>query len=196
VNIAVPKARMDVAEFLAWSEGQPDDRYELVEGEVVAMTRDTVRHNQTKARIWRTLDDAVRKASLPCVVFVDGVGVASGKRTMRIPDVLVQCGPEPAPDAMVVDTPLIVVEVVSPSSEREDVESKLVDYFSMASVRHYLIVLLEKRVVLHHYRDNAGQIGVHILRDGELALDPPGLSVPVAALLGPEPAGSTEASQR
>ena len=46
---ALPKVRMNVEEFLAWSKRQPDDRYELVDGEIVAMTRDTVRHNRTKA---------------------------------------------------------------------------------------------------------------------------------------------------
>jgi Uma2 family endonuclease len=56
----VPKARMKVDEFLAWSERQPDDRYELVDGEIVAMTRDTVRHNRTKARRGERLDVAAR----------------------------------------------------------------------------------------------------------------------------------------
>ena len=58
----LPKVGMKVDEFLAWSARQPDDRYELVNGEVVAMTRDTVRHNRTKAAAWRALDDAVRGA--------------------------------------------------------------------------------------------------------------------------------------
>ena len=65
---ALPKARMNVEEFLAWSKRQPDDRYELVDGEIVAMTRDTVRHNRTKAAALRALEDAVRAAGLPCVV--------------------------------------------------------------------------------------------------------------------------------
>ena len=33
---ALPKTRMNVDEFLAWSKRQPDDRYELVNGEIVA----------------------------------------------------------------------------------------------------------------------------------------------------------------
>src|SRR6266436_5879208 len=51
----LPKARMKVDEFLAWSERQPDDRYELVDGEIVAMTRDTVRHNRTTFAAARAL---------------------------------------------------------------------------------------------------------------------------------------------
>jgi Uma2 family endonuclease len=181
----LPKARMKVDEFLAWSARQPDDRYELVDGEILAMTRDTVRHNRTKAAAWRTLDDAVQAAGLPCLVLVDGVGVPINDMTLRIPDVLVQCGAEPDPDALIIESPLIVVEVVSPSSERDDTDAKLVDYFSVAGVRHYLIVFSEKRVVAHHRRNDGGDIATRIAHDGDVTLDPPGIAVPVLALLGP-----------
>lgn len=185
----LPKARMRVDEFLAWSERQSDDRYELVDGEIVAMTRDSVRHNRTKTAAWRALDDAVRAAGLPCVVFVDGVGVPINDRTLRIPDVMVQCGAEPDPNALIVESPLIVVEVVSPSSEHDDTDTKLVDYFSVASIRHYLIIFSEKRVVVHHQRKDGSLIDTRIARDGEISLAPPGMAVPVAALLGPLSAG-------
>jgi Uma2 family endonuclease len=182
---ALPKKRMNVDEFLAWSERQPDDRYELVDGEVVAMTRDTVRHNLTKAAALRALEDAVRSAGLPCVVLIDGVGVAINDKTLRIPDVLVQCGAEPDLDALIVELPLIVVEVVSPSSERDDTDTKLIEYFSVASICHYLIIFSEKRVVVHHRRNDGGDIATRIAHDGDVTLDPPGIAVPVLALLGP-----------
>jgi Uma2 family endonuclease len=181
----VPKARMRVEEFLIWSERQPDARYELVDGEIVAMTGDSVRHNRTKFAAARALEDAVRAAGLPCTVFLDGVGVPINDETLRIPDVLVQCGPEPAPEALVVESPLIVVEVVSPSSERDDINAKLLNYFSVGSIRHYLIIFSEKRVVLHHHRNEAGAIATHIAHDGNINLTPPGITVSVAALLGP-----------
>ncbi|HWN51078.1 MAG TPA: Uma2 family endonuclease [Xanthobacteraceae bacterium] len=180
----VPKVRMNVDEFLVWSERQPDDRYELVDGEIVAMTRDTVRHNRTKLAACLALRDAVRAAGLPCEVFIDGVGVAINEKTLRIPDVVVQCGAEPDPRAMVIESPLIVVEVVSPSSERDDIDTKLMDYFSVASIRHYLIVFSERRAVVHHQRNERGTLDTRIVNGGDIALDPPGLSVSVAALLG------------
>jgi Uma2 family endonuclease len=181
---------MNVAEFLVWTEARPDDRYELVDGEIVAMTRDTVRHNRAKASAWRTLDDAVRKAGLNCIVLVGGVGVAVSDSTVRIPDVLVQCGAEPDPDAMLVDSPLIVLEVVSRSSERDDTDAKLVEYFSVASMHHYLIIFSEKRVVVHHQRNRQSTLDTRIVSDGEIELDPPGISVSFAALLGLPSSGS------
>jgi Uma2 family endonuclease len=181
----LPKVRMKVDEFLSWSQRQPDDRYELVDGEIVAMTRDTVLHNQTKFAAARALDDAVRGARLPRVVLIDGVGIKINDKTLRIPDVLVQCGAQPDPDALIVESPLIVVEVVSPSSERDDTETKLVEYFSVASIRHYLVILSEKRVVVHHQRKDGGDITTRIAHDGDIVLSPPGLTVAVATLLGP-----------
>ncbi len=188
----VPKVRMKVEEFLAWSNRQPDDRYELVDGEVVAMTRDTVRHNLAKSAASRALYDAVRAAKLSCNVFVDGVGVVINRETLRIPDVVVQCGGKFDPDATVVESPLIVVEVISPSSERDDTDTKLVEYFSVASICHYLIVFSEKRVVVHHRRNERGTIDTRIAHDGEIALDSPGMTLQVTALLGPQFDGNTE----
>jgi Uma2 family endonuclease len=118
------------------------------------------------------------------VVFLDGVGIAINDNTLRIPDVMVHCGAEPNPDSMVIEAPLIVVEVVSPSSERDDTDAKLVDYFSVTSIHHYLIVFSERRVVVHHRRTE-GAIDTRIAHDGEIELNPPGIAVPVAALLGP-----------
>jgi Uma2 family endonuclease len=181
----VPDVRMNVQEFLAWSERQPDeDRYELVDGEIVAMTRDTIGHNRAKLATCLALLNAVRAAGLPCEVFIDGVGVAINEKSLRIPDVVVQSGAAADPKAMIVQSPLIVVEVVSPSSERDDVDVKFLDYFSVASIRHYLIVFSEKRVVVHHQRNDRGTIESQIVTAGEIVLDPPGLSVSVSALLG------------
>jgi Uma2 family endonuclease len=186
MNVSLaPDVRMNVDEFLAWSGRQPDeDRYELVDGEVVAMTRDTALHNRTKGAVYVALLAAVRTAGLPCEVFVDGLGVAINEKSLRIPDVVVQCGVEVPPNAMIADAPLIAVEVVSPSSERDDVDTKFLDYFSVASIRHYLIVFSEKRVVIHHERSDRGTIESRIVTSGDITLDPPSISVSVAALLG------------
>jgi Uma2 family endonuclease len=185
MNLLVPNVRMNVDEFLVWSERQPDDRYELVDGEIVAMTRDTVGHNRTKGAAYVALLNAVRAAGLPCQVFIDGVGVRINENTLRIPDVVVQCEAELDSNATIIESPVIVVEVVSPSSERDDIGTKFMDYFSVSSIRQYLILYSERRAVVHHERNATGKIESRIVKDGDIALDPPGLSVSVAALFGP-----------
>jgi Uma2 family endonuclease len=183
--VTLPKQRMKVPEFLAWANEQLDTNYELVDGEVVAMAPDRLRHNLVKFAAARALEDAVKAAGLPCTVFTDGVGVVINDDTTRIPDASVQCGVKLKPRSMVLEAPLIVVEVTSPSSEQEDVSAKLIDYLLVPSIQHYLIVLPEKRAVLHHKRNDQGGWLTYIGKDGDIVLDPPGVRVPVAGLVGP-----------
>jgi len=183
---ALPKQRMKVPEFLAWANEQLDSRYELVDGEVVAMAPDRLRHNLVKLEVAVALREAVKAAGLPCTVFTDGVGVVINDETTRPPDASVQCGIKIKPNRMVLDAPLIVVEVVSPSSEQQDLGAKLIEYFSVPSIRHYLVVVPEKRAVVHYTRNDEGALSTYIGRSGDIRLDPPGMTVSVAAMLGPE----------
>ena len=84
---------------------------------------------------------------------------------------------------MTLEAPLIVVEVTSPSSERGDTDETLVEYFSVPSIRHYLIVSPVKKVVIHHARSQGGDITTRIASTGEIDLPPPGTTVAVAELL-------------
>jgi len=100
--------------------------------------------------------------------------------TVYEPDALVRCGPKAPSDVIAVDDPVIVVEVVSPSSRGIDTSVKLVDYFKLPPLRHYLIIQTDARAVIHHRRHDAGDIETRILNDAALALDPPGLEVALA----------------
>jgi Uma2 family endonuclease len=191
----LPKPRMKVPEFLAWANEQLDGRYELVDGEIVAMSPERMRHNLVKAAAHRALEDAVVAAGLPCTVFADGVGVLINDSTTRIPDASVQCGVKLNLESMVLEAPLVVVEVVSPSSEREDLGAKLIEYFSVSSIRHYLVVIPEKRAVVHHMRNKEGGLSTYIGRNGDIVLDPPGIKVPVTGLIGPSFDEGAEADQ-
>jgi Uma2 family endonuclease len=180
---AQPKTRMSVSEFLAWAVAQPRGRYELVRGEVVAMAPERARHNLLKGAVFKALGDAVARAGLPCTVFTHGMTVVIDTETSREPDAAVQCGVTTDLDSIVLEAPLIVVEVVSPSSERDDTGDKLIEYFSVPTIRHYLIINPQKSVVIHHARNDAGEIATRILSDGEITFDPPGIVVPVKPLL-------------
>lgn len=174
---------MTVPEFLAWAVAQPRGRYELVRGEVIAMAPERARHNLVKAAVFRALSDAVARAGAPCTVFTDGMTVVIDNEHSREPDAAVQCSVSTDLDSMILEAPLIVVEVTSPSSERDDTADKLVEYFSVPSVRHYLIVNPTKQVVIHHARDEDGEISTRIASSGQLDLTPPGIAVPVCELL-------------
>jgi Uma2 family endonuclease len=169
-------------EFIAWAAEQPTGRFELADGVIVAMAPERVGHSLTKVDAMIALRAAIKARGLACEALPDGASVRIDDRTVYEPDALVRCGERVPRDAVEVTDPVIVVEVVSPSSRGVDTGVKLVGYFKLPSVRHYLVVDTEHRAVIHHRRDEAGAIGVRILHDGPLALDPPGLEIEVGVV--------------
>jgi Uma2 family endonuclease len=166
-------------EFIAWALEQPAGRFELDNGVVVVMAPERASHNQAKLNAAIALRGAIGARGLVCRAMTDGMAVRIDDWTVYEPDALVRCGPPLPGEAIEVMDPIIVVEVVSPSSRGVDRGVKLAGYFSLPSVRHYLIVDTDRRVVIHHRRDEEGQIVVRIVHDGSLALDPPGLEIDV-----------------
>jgi Uma2 family endonuclease len=165
--------------FIAWAAAQTRGRFELAGGEVVAMTPERVEHTRAKTRTHRVLEDAIGAAGLGCEAMGDGVTVRIDDQTVYEPDALVRCGPKTPGDATEVDGPIVVVEVVSPSSRGVDTGTELAGYSRLSSIRHYLIVQAEGRVVIHHRRDNTGVISVQVLHAGSLVLDPPDLEIEI-----------------
>lgn len=171
-----PPSRMTADEFLSWAEEQPG-RFELEGGDVVAVAPERISHGQAKGEIFARMREGIRAGRLSCQTLVDSVAVRVDDRTIYQPDVLVRCGPSLPGDQNIVADPLIVVEVLSPSTEYRDVGRKLEGYFRIASVRHYVIADAETQLLFHHERRAEGMIVTHIIRDGTLAFDPPGLKV-------------------
>jgi Uma2 family endonuclease len=177
------EALMTVDEFLAWAEEQ-EGRYELFNGHVYAMSPERAGHAKVKFAVQLVLVEGIRKAGLPCHMLPDGMTVRVDNRTAHEPDALVYCGPELPAGAVEVPAPVIVVEVLSPSTRRIDAARKLAGYFSLPSVHHYLIVDPERLPVIHHQRQNDGTILTRLLSEGTLRFDPPGFEVAVNQLLG------------
>jgi len=168
-------------EFFLWAEGK-EGRWELHDGVTVMMSPERLLHVRTKARVSFALEDAVRRAKLPCEVFVDGVSVRIDAEAIFVPDATVVCGPRRPDDAIVIADPVIVVEVLSPSTASIDHGRKLSGYFSLPSVQHYLILDPERRVVVHHKRGAGEAIETRVLTNGFAKLDPPGVAVAVEAM--------------
>ena len=176
---AISRARqMTVDQFFAWLEEGPEGaRYELVAGEVVAMAPEPAAHAFLKARIWRAFDDQIGERGLPCQALPDGMTVKIDEHTAYEPDAAVHCGAPLDDDALLVPEPVILVEVLSPTTKARDAGAKLADYFRLPSVRHYLLVRTEQRSVIHHRRGDDGAIETRIVTSGAVPLDPPGLEL-------------------
>lgn len=165
------------------------------------MARGTAQHVRAIMAIANAISAAIGSTQVSCEVFVEGPSVLVDENSAYIPDVSVNCGERLEDNARFLSNPivlievlspstkrvpLIVVEVLSPSTERLDKAGKLADYFSIPSIAHYLIVDLKRRHVIHHSRGEGGMIPTRIVREGSIALDPPGITMRWPILSAPE----------
>jgi len=176
-----PPQRLSRAEFHTWAAAQPRGRFERIGGVVVAMAPERAVHNRLKAAAWLLLRQGIQANRFPCEAFPDGAGVEIGEDDDFEPDVMVHCGERLTGEATKVPDPLIVVEVLSPSTSATDRTTKLEKYFRLPSVQHYLIVWADRRRVVHHRRA-VGSIETTVHTEGTITLDPPGLLFDVAGL--------------
>ncbi|MCC6197615.1 MAG: Uma2 family endonuclease [Burkholderiales bacterium] len=180
---ALTKPRMTVDDFLAWADGR-EGRWELVDGEVVSMSPERAVHGEMKLNAAVALRAAVAAAGVKCGVLPDSVVVRIDRHTTFQPDVLVYTGARLPAKALEVDTAVIVVEILSPSTAAKDLGDKLAGYFRVPSIHHYLIVDPERRMIIHHKRGSGDVIETRIVSSGAIALDPPGIAITVADVLG------------
>ena len=146
------------------------------------MAPERAAHALTKYAAQKTLEAGIKRAGLPCRMFPDGMTVRITARNAYEPDALVAC-PSPPLDAIEIPNPVIVVEVLSPSTAAGDHGVKLDGYFSLPSVEHYLILDADRRVMIHHKRGEGGAIETRVLREGLVRLEPPGFDAEVAGFI-------------
>ena len=171
-----PRSNLTVEQYLAAYEGAAG-RYELVDGEVLKMAAESNRHSLIKGNIYFALRQAVTKAKANCTVVPDGATIRINSTTAREPDVSVQCGEMPDLTSLLLASPALVVEVISPSTEGTDANRKLLEYFSVPSIMHYLIVWPKQKYCFHHRRIDDNKVLTTIVRSGLMEFDPPGVSI-------------------
>jgi Uma2 family endonuclease len=140
-------------------EAQSPIRHEYVNGEMFAMTGGTLRHNTIALNIASVLRGHLR--STQCRVFINDVRVRVEKaHSYYYPDLLVSCARgAPAIDlnAVTVDDPVLVMEVLSASTEATDRREKLLAYRTLASLSEYVLISQdEARVEIHRRRGDIG----------------------------------------
>ncbi len=129
---------MTVDEFLHWEDGT-DTRYELVNGTVVAMAPPMPAHGRLAVRLGGSIDTALR-ARPPCAVQGEA-GIVRPDRddTCYIADLAVTCEPLRADDRLIRE-PVLIVEILSPSTAAFDRQAKVPDYRRIASVQEILLI--------------------------------------------------------
>jgi Uma2 family endonuclease len=174
--------RMSVEEFLAW-EGGGDTRYQLRDGVAVAMAPPAPAHGALVANLVAQISNALRNRP-SCVVQTEvGVRSPSNVRSFHQVDIGVSCVPLVF-GAQEIAEPVLMIEVLSPSSADDDRDFKLPDYRMLASVQEIVLINSRRRICEVHRRGADDRWIVDLLRRPEdrLRLETVGLDVPLSTV--------------
>jgi Uma2 family endonuclease len=144
--------RITPEQFFAWVSGH-EERYELVDGEVVMMAGAGRRHDRIVVNLTTAVHSQIRGG--PCQTFTGDTYVATTSSTRRMPDLGVDCG-QPDDDSLTADKPSLVVEVLSPTTGGFDLTVKLAEYQSLPSLDYILFVDTDSPNVHLYSRDDDG----------------------------------------
>lgn len=137
-------------------------RHEYVAGHLYAMTGGTLRHNLITGNLFALLRDHLRGA--PCRIFVNDAKVRIAKQqAYYYPDLVVSCADSLRTISgaeLVVEAPVLIIEVTSPSTEGIDRREKLLAYRTLPSLREYVLIAQDRaEVELHAWQgDTAWEI--------------------------------------
>lgn len=177
-----PTRRYTPDEYFAL-EAQSEIRHEYFEGEVFAMAGASKPHNLLAQNISVSLRASLRGQG--CQVFIESVRLeAREKSYYTYPDVVVSCDPVDRHDPYMVRQPLLIIEILSPSTAEYDRTTKFDNYQKMPSLRHYLLISQAAWIVEWFRRDEAGQWIYTLLTGPDTTLEIPdlGLVLPLREL--------------
>ena len=150
------KLRVTFADYLTYFDGS-DTKYELVDGELIAMSLGTGLHGETIDRIYQELNVEISRIAQPWIVRQGQIGVRCprgiGLDTVRIPDVVVMQKDDwqalQEREAVIdfdLSAPLLVIEVISPSTKNIDYRAKRTEYAARDIPEYWIIDPLEAKV--------------------------------------------------
>jgi Uma2 family endonuclease len=156
--ISLPQQqKMTSAEYLEW-ESHQDIRYELVEGIAVAMTGGTI-PNDIALNFYSALRPYLRARG--CRVNVADVKVRVNSNSVYFyPDLVVSCDPQDVMAREAIESPMVIVEVLSPSKAAKDRSEKFTRYRSIPSLQEYILIETE-RIGVECYRRGEGRMWLY-----------------------------------
>ena len=162
-----PQTYLTPEEYIALErKALPDSeivRSEYLNGKIIAMSGASFTHNLITGNIFAELHTRLKGSG--CVVFANEMRVSiPSVKSYFYPDVGVVCE-EPRFEDDVFDTllnPIIIVEVLSPSTEAYDRGEKFVHYRQLQSLQEYILVSQDK-VRVEHYSRQADTVDSHRL---------------------------------
>lgn len=146
--------KITIEEYLEL-EAKSLSKHDYYNGQIFEMVGRTTTHNQLSGKIITQLNIAIDASEKPYLVYSSDMKIWIDKnKSFVYPDaVTVALKPEFYNNRRdVITNPLLIVEVISPSSEYYDRGDKFNQYRTLASFEEYLIVYQDKHQVSRYFR--------------------------------------------
>lgn len=155
---ALPKPYLTIEEYIELDKNS-EERFEYFDGEIFAMAGSSPNHARISSRICSLLEQKLFGGK--CEAFNCEVRVkVPAELPYRYPDVSVVCG-EPIFEMIqgveMLVNPVLIIEVLSPSTAAYDLDAKFTAYQSIESFREYLLVAQDRPHVIHYARQSKGR---------------------------------------
>lgn len=159
--MGLPVAKLSLTQFIDW-ENEQAERHELYQGEIFAMVGARRVHGVVTGNVFSALRQHAK--GTPCQAFSESLKVKV-KENIFYPDVFVTCDKADLQTDMIFTSPTVIVEVLSPSTQAFDRGLKFAAYRQIASLKEYLLVDPESRVVELYRRGAEGLFTLHDFTD-------------------------------
>lgn len=176
-----PITEVSAEEYLALDRAA-EVRSEYFDGEMIAMSGDTIRHARIAGNILAQLHMALEGSG--CEAFNSDFRVRVSSRMYAYPDISVVCGEPMLADERqdILLNPRVIIQVLSPSTEHYDRGVKFQNYRSIESLQDYILVA-QNQVRVEQY--TRGDANTWTLRDHQsahqtLRIESIGVSLPLA----------------
>jgi Uma2 family endonuclease len=174
---AVDQRKMSLEAYVAFDR-RAEEPWEYVDGEAFLVTSASPQHNIVKRNVIVALTAALRGGT--CLAMPDRQKVSTRRtRAYHYPDALVVCdAPRYDPDdEYAIENPTLLVEVLSPTTADYDRGGKFVHYRILASLREYVLVSVEPRLVERHRKLERGEWLLTEFHEGEIELSSVGVKL-------------------
>lgn len=146
MGLAKLKNKISVEDYLE-GEKSSEIKHEYIYGEVFAMAGTSDRHNRIAGNFFSKIDSHLSDSH--CETFIESVKLRADAKTFYYPDVMVSCDRSPE-SSYYREEPVLVIEVLSRTTERTDRNEKLTVYKNIPTLQEYVIVWQEiMRVEIH-----------------------------------------------
>ena len=176
---ALAQPKFGAEDYLAWEANQPV-KHEYLAGEVFAMAGGSYAHVTASGNLYVALRAHLR--GTPCRTYIADMKLrVAAADAYFYPDVFVTCSAADAQQPLAKAEPVLVAEVLSPSTEAFDRGGKFAAYRSLPSLQEYLLIDPDRRSVEVYRRDASGHWVLYPYSGDEvLELGSVHLSLPLA----------------